>query len=603
MSGTYKSLAIIGSGATTIYLLKHILDNIAILRQELDCISVFEKDEIIGMGMPYNPNTTDKCNLANISSEEIPKLVMSFASWLKSQEGEYLREFDILKEEISESEVYSRLALGAYFREQYEVLVQSLRNNAITIKEHPNKEIIDIKATDAALELVAKTGERFGSKKIIIATGHFWREEDNSKRGFYASPWPIAKILPEKSELYNFHIGILGASLSAFDVVSSLSHRHGRFIKENDTVRYQPFEGTENFKLILHDANGWLPHLQYEQDEPMRQIYRHVDRSGIFNLLDDNGYLRIATYFDEICKPALQKALRKDDLENLASLMDSPKFGMLEFVARMSERHEYSNAFEGMRKEMVEAEDSILNNRPIHWKEVIDDLMYCLNYHAELMPAEDHLFFHKEIMPFLMNVIAALPLSSGKILLALYDAGKLELKSGRVNIKEDQSSNRSTKIKLTESEKSETYEYKMFICCGGQKNTELNELPFLSLVENGNVRAARAIFSDSESFDVHTDISEERILKENGQVYLLTGGIDIDAAYRIINSDGEANEDVFDISFTHISGIRPYSYGLQACSATAEIMVESWAKSITKKNEDTGELKEITKMYRDNPDL
>ncbi|MGB6152648.1 MAG: hypothetical protein WBG48_11705 [Pricia sp.] len=176
----------------------------------------------------------------------------------------------------------------------------------------------------------------------------------------------------------------------------------------------------------------------------MREIYRHVDWDGIFHLLNDKGRLHIATYFDGVCKPALQKALRKDGLKDLASSLDRQGFGFTEFVARMSERHEYANAFEGMRKEMAEAKNCIMNDRPIYWKEVIVDLIYCLNYHAELMPAEDYVLFHKEIMPFVMHVIAALPLSSGKILLALYDAGRLQPKSGTAEIREDRSSSRSS---------------------------------------------------------------------------------------------------------------------------------------------------------------
>ena len=80
-----SNLAVIGSGPTAIYLLKYICDNIAVFQDHIDRITFFEKEEILGMGMPYHPKTTDIYNLANISSEEIPMLQESFADWLRTQ--------------------------------------------------------------------------------------------------------------------------------------------------------------------------------------------------------------------------------------------------------------------------------------------------------------------------------------------------------------------------------------------------------------------------------------------------------------------------------------------------------------------------------------
>jgi uncharacterized NAD(P)/FAD-binding protein YdhS len=76
--------------------------------------------------------------------------------------------------------------------------------------------------------LIEERGERFSFDRVVLATGHYWPEVDHPERGYYTSPWPISKLLPTKSATYDFAIGTLGASLSAFDVVASLAHRHGR---------------------------------------------------------------------------------------------------------------------------------------------------------------------------------------------------------------------------------------------------------------------------------------------------------------------------------------------------------------------------------------
>ena len=91
-----SNIAVIGSGPTALYLFKYILDHIDVLRNEIKKITVFEKEGVIGMGMPYNPVTTDMYNLSNISSEEIPLLQESFGDWLRKQSRDTLKIFLIL---------------------------------------------------------------------------------------------------------------------------------------------------------------------------------------------------------------------------------------------------------------------------------------------------------------------------------------------------------------------------------------------------------------------------------------------------------------------------------------------------------------------------
>jgi hypothetical protein len=104
-------------------------------------------------------------------------------------------------------------------------------------------------------------------------------------------------------------------------------------------------------------------------------------------------------------------------------------------------------------------------------------------------------------------------------------------------------------------------------------------------------------------FNKISEDDKSRLLEVGKKQFYLTGGIDIDAAYHIIDRKGNVNEDIYDVSFTHSSGVRPYSYGLQACSATTEIMVESWVHSLKTGGQKQGELTEVSKVYRDNHNL
>jgi hypothetical protein len=577
------SLAIIGSGPTAIFLLKHLLDEMALLHEKVAEISIFEKSLILGMGMPYSPLTTDRYNMSNISSEELPELPESFADWLRARDPSELKALDLEGVEISDSEVYSRLALGQYLQCQYATLVSRLMETGIHISEYSGCEIADIqdRPDHAKVTVTTATGTQFEFDRVVIATGHRWANKDRPSQGYYASPWPMAKLLPDEGEVHNFAIGTLGASLSAFDVISSLTHRHGIFVKETGRMTYQPAPGTEDFKIIMHSSQGMLPHLQFDQVEPMREIYRHVDRETLLGLLDTHGYLRMETYFDQVCRHALSDAFQKDEMYAMVRHLADPKFSLSDFVEEMNDKHDYDNAFEGMRTEMVEAQESVLNHQPVHWKEIMDDLMYTLNFHAELMPAEDHLLLHTKVMPFLLNVVAAMPLNSADTILALHEVGKLDIIPGNVSLPDEQPEPGLTTVNVDDEGQETTHQYRMFIDCSGQKPLELDEYPFPSLVKDGSVRKARAPFDKADQAEESVpEEKQEHLFKDHGHLLYHTGGIDIDGMYRVIGQNGQSNPRIYDVAFPHTPGVRPYSYGLQACSDTSAIVVAAWVEEI-----------------------
>jgi hypothetical protein len=596
-----EHLAIIGSGPSAIFLLKRLLDDVDVIRGKIGRISVFEKSPLLGVGMPYSPLTTDRYNMSNISSEELPELTVSFADWLRAQDAATLRELDLEGVEISDSEVYSRLALGRYLRSQYQAITGRLQEAGIEFHEYANCGIADVKDDPGGdgVTLVTMEGNTHTASRLVIATGHYWAEEDVPDAGYYASPWPISKLLPEEGEYFNCTIGTLGASLSAFDVVASLARRHGEFSTgPSGRMTYRAFKGAEDFRLVMHSGEGVLPHLQFDQDEPFREIYRHVSRDELLALRDAKGFLRLETFFDKVCRPALAKAFAKDDLPEVVARLVDPAFGLREFVEKMSDEHEYADAFEGMRHEMVEAEESVEEHKPIHWKEVIDDLMYTLNFHAELMPAEDHLLLRALVMPFLMNVIAAMPLPSGNSILALHDAGALGMISGKVEIREKRKDEGITIVSVNNEGHESSIRYRMFIDCSGQKPLEPQDYPFQSLVRAGKVRKARAPFHDArKNADALPEEKRADVFQDAEGIVYPIGGVDVDGAYRLIGADGKPDARIHDIAFPHISGVRPYSYGLQACDETSSIVVRAWLEEIRSGSPVAGDAAEISALY------
>ena len=572
------NIAVVGAGATALYLLKNMLDHAGALRDRVGVrrVVIFEKGRHPGMGMPYNPETTDHHNICNISSEELPRLQETFVDWLRGLDDDRLADYDLRRDEIDPAETYARIALGGYFEAQFHVVASALREGGITVELRDNTAVTDLRDDPAgdAVHVVTEGGEE-AFDRAVVATGHAFEESDDPANGYFASPWPIGKILPGGDDLYDFEVGTLGASLSAFDVVASLAHRHGTFSGERAAMRWEPDPRCPNFRIAMHSSEGWLPHLQYEQAEPMRTVYRHVTREQILALRDDAGRLRLQRYWDVIGRHALAAALRKDGRADVAEPLADGTLSLEEFVDLLAAEHTYDDPFAGMLQELPEARRSLDQDRPIHWKEVLDDLVYALNYHAELLPAEDHARLRSTLMPFLLNVIAAMPLRSARMLLALHAAGRLELVEGRVTV-EEQAGGKTT-VAVDKNGDVTRREYRMFVDCAGQGAVTLDDYPFRTLVADGTVREARAAFADEGEadalFEKHPD---RRAIGDDGAVACRLDGIAIDAGYRVIGGDGEPNRRVYDIAFPHALGLRPYSYGLQACNHTAGMLVATW---------------------------
>ncbi len=568
-----KSLAVIGSGPSALYLLQHLLRRADVLSSSIGRIVVYERSRWLGRGFPYNPDTTDRYNICNISSAELPALPDRFVDWLSRQDVSTLESLGCKDPEISEDALYCRLALGAYFADQFDQVMRGLVEAGINVEARTQAEVIDLvdhPCTESVDVMTVKGNcESFGL--VVIATGHTPAAGDQSASGYFASPWPIRKLLPATGVLHNFTIGLLGASLSAIDVVASLAHRHGKFT-DDAVPAFEAKAGAECFRLVMHDANGWLPHLQYGQRESMRDIYRHVTAEQMKHLCNDAGLLRLDTYFDRVCRPALHEALKRDAMDDASAKLACPEYLWDAFIADRIAEHESDDAFAQMRQEMSETQKLLRRDKPTHWKEVLDDLMYTLNYHSELLPAEDHQRLRQDLMPFVMNVIAAMPLKSARLMLTLHAAGRLTLVSGKVEVKRITQDGAVVVVEAEDGSLSEMH-YQMFIDCSGQDSIDYEAFPFRSLIDSGTVAPACGGVSNLAALQA---IGDEIPSGTARLQRLPIGGVAIDRRFRLIDEQGDPNPRIYNLAFPQTLGLRPYPYGLQACNENAELTVEGW---------------------------
>lgn len=562
-----STLAIIGGGPSALFTLQHGLDCIGQFARRFPRILIFERQAGLGAGMPYSRFYTSGLNLSNISSEELPELPQTLADWLRTQSAARLREYHI-SSEIRPDEIYSRVALGDYFQVQFEIICGKLETHGVTVEIHADSEVTDVEPCESGYRVVVRGGHRHECGTVVIATGHAWKKDEDGVN--FASPWPIHKLLPPQGSFHRFPIGLLGASLSAVDVVNVLAHHHGKFTEEGGMLRYQPDPDAGDFRLVMHSADGLLSHLQFEQDEPVRELFRHCSEEDIA-ALKDGPHLRLSRYFDEVCRPVLAKALREDGLLSEADRLSQASFTFLDFSEMMKEKHLSPNPFGLMKAEFKEERAKIRKHLPTRWKEVLDDLMYTLNFHARLLPAEDHLQLRSRILPFVMNVMAALPLKSASLLIAVHEAGRLSLIPGKAEI-DHEKGEETVRVKLGNGDDpGSASEYRMFIDCAGQAPVGKDFFPFRSLVSSGRVTPAVSEILDPGRTQ---GIDPSKIVKsEEGKRVIELGGMMVTDDYQLVSVDGTPSPGLYDIAVPHEVGLRPYCYGLQACNEAAGILV------------------------------
>lgn len=117
------SIAFVGAGPTTIYTLSALLRDVS----GPACITIYEEQPRAGLGTPYRPGWNDPAMLSNIASIEIPPIGETLIAWLEHQPRARLVRLGIDPDDIDEHAFYPRLALGEFFLDQFNGLIDIAR--------------------------------------------------------------------------------------------------------------------------------------------------------------------------------------------------------------------------------------------------------------------------------------------------------------------------------------------------------------------------------------------------------------------------------------------------------------------------------------------
>lgn len=557
-------VAIIGGGPSGLFMYKRLVEkNIAGLK-----VSIFESRKQLGAGMPYSYEGATPEHLTNVSDHEIPALVSTIEDYVQSLSETTLRSYGIDVDDFNRYKVVPRLLLGRYLSEQFMLLKRMADEKGIETQIHLGSQVSDIIDLESQTQVKIMVGstDTYIVDKVIICTGHKWptRYEGNVEH-YFESPYP-----PSKLALKTDHaVGLRGASLTAIDAIRTLARHNGSFeALETGELRYQIDPGSENFKLLMHTRSGLLPAIRFHQEELFLANKLLISEEELMlNRLENEGFVSLDFLFDRNFK-----AQFKEKDPDFYAIVE--KLSLEDFVEAVLSLREQKDAFEGFRQEHEQALKSIRRRQSIYWKEVLSALSFTLNYPAKYMSAEDMLRLKKVLMPLISIVIAFVPQSSSRELLALHDTGRLEVVNVGTESRVEPASDRGANYFYTDESGIEvkTY-YKTFVDCVGQRPLNFEEFPFKSLVDNGNVSPAYLRFRSVEQAKEQMLAGNDHMfVAPDGAIFLQVPGVKIDDSFRLVDHNGNASQRLFMMAVPYMGGYNPDYSGLDFCAATSAII-------------------------------
>jgi uncharacterized NAD(P)/FAD-binding protein YdhS len=562
-----KRIAIIGGGPSALFMYKRLVED----GNKENEIHIFERKNKIGSGMPYSEDGACEEHITNVSDNEVPKIVCSIEDWIKTQPPIAV-EFKITPESFNEYKVLPRLFFGNYLNAQFEILLEKANETGIITTLHVPVIVEDLIYKDQLNEVWVKTeNESFKFDIVIICIGHSWPKKFEGKvEGMYDSPYPPCKL----SFNTNHPVAIKGSSLTAIDAIRTLSRKNGTFEKdENGRQKYLVNKKNEGFRIIMHSRNGLLPAVRFHLEDSHLQNDCLLSSSEIAEHRKTNdGFLSLDYIFEKDFKELFKE--KETEFYN-----EIKNINLEDFVDKMMGLRENVGAFQLLKNEYVEAEKSIKRKKSIYWKELLGVLSFAMNQPAKHFSAEDMLRLKKHLMPLISTVIAYVPQSSCEDLMALHDAGILNIIAVGEDSEVIPQENGGIIYKYQdENDKTiETY-YKTFVDCVGQAHLSYEDFPFKSFVADKTISQALIKFKSADEGRLEMDKDPDKVIFTNGAFYLKVSGITINDDFQIIDDFGAYNKSIYIMAVPYISGFNPDYSGLDFCESSSEKIVKSISK-------------------------
>ncbi|MEO6126574.1 MAG: FAD/NAD(P)-binding protein [Ilumatobacteraceae bacterium] len=458
------NIAIVGAGAMATYTLKAFL-----LSETPLHITVFEASDLAGCGMPYRPGTNADYMYCNAFSKEIPSITQPLVAWLRDRDDAFLERWGLERSDIDARVFYPRVMLGEYLHSEFESLCGVGRAGGHTIVVM-SSEIVDVVPAGGHIEVCESTdcgGQRFAFTHVVLATGHSWPNNPRIGSVDLISPWPYTNV----TDLEPGRIGVLGSSLSAIDVIIALGHEHGTFVEDGENVSWFAKSGRESISITMVSHRGIMPEPDFYYVYPYESL-RHVSAEAVAHELTQgrNGLL------DRVFALLIAE-LDEADPDYVAALGDQART-IDGFAEAYFEHRERLGGLRALRESLRRSVGSIEDKETQHHRYAL------LRGHQSFGPILEHLddddwqTFSSKLLPVFSDCYAAIPHVSVRRILALYDAGVLDIIPTGPDGTFSQAGGRSVIVSTIDGD----IRFDALIDARGQAAAPLADLPFPHLI-------------------------------------------------------------------------------------------------------------------------
>lgn len=541
-----RSVAFVGAGPTTIYTI-HALLECAFPSFDL---SIFEEQASVGRGTPYRPGWNDPAMLSNIASVEIPEIEETLVEWLDRQPADRLAALGVEPCEIDERTFYPRLALGEFFYDQLQILIDRAGKKGIGVAVRTRCKVIDAISAEDGMTLVVRPrrGDVFEERfdHVVLATGHQWPAEPEVRPGYFLSPWPASAL----SKTPACKVGIRGSSLSAIDAAVALSVAHGAFVEERDgSISYAPAPETDDFHMTMMSRKGLLPEADFYFPIPYEPLA--ICTEAAIEELVDSGEEHLLDAAFSLFKRELTAAdpdyAKKIGLEHLALEDFCDAF----FAERMA-----TDPFLWATMNLKEAQHNYKAHHIVAWRYAILRMHEVIQLLVPDLDAQDFQRFSRYFSPIFVDDYATVPHESIKRMLALHEAGKLDVMAIDPHDRVDSHSAEKGAVLHRGSER---IHFPVFVEATGQRALSAKDFPFPSLCKQGIVRDVPG--SDPEG---------------------PSRGIVIDDEFHPVSADIPADQ-LFCLSLPFLMGRHPFIQGITSTHEMGQIVGEELAAAVGRK--------------------
>jgi len=558
-----KKIAIIGGGPSGLFMYKRLTESES---NDFE-ISIFERKDYLGAGMPYSAEGANVEHITNVSDNEIPIIYNSIEDWVKIAPKAILKKFDINEAKFNEYKVLPRLFFGEYLSAQFNLLKEAAAKKGIKTHVHLNcvvEDIIDLPA-DNQVAVCVQNEDKSYFDQIVICTGHNWpKKYEGSIPNYFDSPYP-----PKKLELkLNHAVGIMGSSLTAIDALRTLARQNGKF-EDNEDGTYSYRLESKGFKIVMHSRSGLLPAIRFHLEDSHLGKDETLSKAEIHKSIAENGgFLPLDFVFEKNFK---EMFIKKDP-----PFYEQIKEMNLEaFVEAMMGYREKMEPFDLFKKEYDEAEKSIEKRKSIYWKEALAVLSFAMNYPAKYLSAEDMERLQKVLMPLISIVIAFVPQSSCRELLALNEAGVLSIVAVGDDAKVEPLKTGGADYHYEINGEKTVNHFDTFVDCIGQPHLSFNDFPFKSLIDKGTLSPARLKFKSAESGKTEIKNNDLVTKEEDNTYFLKVPGITINDHFQVVDKKGVPNKRIYIMAVPYIGGYNPDYSGIDFCEAASEAVINS----------------------------